>query len=382
MTAPTAPAVESAPAPESGRVDALALAVEARKAALNNPEPVKPLATPGVTTLPTPEPEVDPNAPEVEPETVDPNAPPVEPEVELITLPGRRPGDEDLAVEITDPAVANRFREVLNAYERKTDSTARFAEANAMIEEAHTFQTLVKIDPAGMVQETLDPNTQAYLALNLLTQPEMWDRLAPTVAALLGISLDMLTDEHQKMARQNLREVQLEMRDQRTKLKEEAERAATEWKQATRNARDIEKALTVMVPQTLKGDQRSLWVQDQKQALREYVNRTGAAVIYPGDIPTILSGRLRAHGVDPVQASMAIQQLFTRQPKAPAAVAAAPAQANGEKIVQAAQARRAASAAAPTGIGSPPAALPKMPKGLGLKDALNFQRERLGIAPK
>lgn len=356
----TAPAVtETAPAPRN----AVAEAISNFKA---TPVPVAPVAE----VAPT----IDPDAP-VEEVAVDPDAPEVvetvEEIVEKVVLPGRRPGDADMEIEITDPVIAERLGQMVNGYERKSESVARLHHANSLIDQAKEFQASIAVDPAGVVLEQLDEESQGYLLLRQLTNPTLWEKLGPTI-------ITMLSDETGR--EMELMRAKLEAESHRLREKKTAE--ITERRAADRNTRAVQMAVDAIIPPNLNADQRKLWRQDALSEIAALVERNRLTELHPADIPMILAARLRAQGIAPEHASASIQQAFTRSNPRPSGSPTASAPPTGEQFVQKARARLAASAAAPTGAGAPTAAAPTIPKNVGTKDAINAFRASRGIPLK
>lgn len=359
----TAPAVtETAPAPRN----AVAEAISNFKA---TPVVVAPVTEVAPAIDPNAPPEVDPNAP-VE-EVVETTEETVEEFVEKVVLPGRRPGEVDMEIEITDPVIADRLRQQQNGYERKSESLARLHHANQMIGEAKEFKASLQIDPIGVVTESLDIESQGLLFLRQLANPALWEKLGPTV-------IDVLSDEtgqKLELLRAKLEVEARNLRDQRTEQ-------IAEQRRVDQNTKAIEMSVDAIIPPNLSAEQRKLWRQDAFTELSNYAARTQVNFIHPQDVPHLLAARLRAHGSAPEHAAAAIQQAFTRPDRRPSGSPAASAPPTGEQFVQKARARLAASAAAPTGAGAPTAAAPTIPKNVGTKDAINAFRASRGIPQK
>lgn len=360
MTAPIAPAEPTAPAAPVNAIQAAADAARARM----TPEPVS------TASLETPPPE------SLEPVEVDPNAPipegeqpPEVPEVPLDTveLPGRRPGDPDLAIEVDDPIVANRLREMMNSYERKTESEARFESANQMMAQVQEREAMMTVDPMGWAESTLDPSRQMHLALRIFSKHT--DALMPVMQAIVSDP-------------SKLSEMSATLEAESYRLKEAAQQEIAQTRQATRNAGDIVRGVEALIPANLNGAQREQWRRDALAEVQATVARQNLQMLHPYDLPLVLANRLRAYQVDPQMASAALTQTFTRQPSSAPSQPRPSVEPNGEQLRKAANARRAASAAAPTGAGAPTAQLPKPPAGAGIREAANHLRALKGLRPK
>lgn len=387
-----APAAPAAPAPTPAG-DAIADAVAGRRAAQTQPaapELVRPKPTiptkaedaPGFRPpadpegAPLPEGE-DPNSPPLEGE--DPDAPPVEGEDpdavewEKIPLPGRRPGEPDLMLEIdpSDTETIQRVQQMVNGYERKRDSEARLDHAYKMMDEARQFQAMIQIDPVSVVEQTLDPERQSHLALRILSNPQMWQTLAPTLQA-------MLSDENARSV------VAAHLEAESYKLKERAQQEVKETQFAERNARDIRRAIDALCPATLPAAQRELWREDALRSVTQYVTQHNLQRLHPMDLPVVLAARLRAMGMDPQQGAALLQQTFTGQSGRPGGspTPTPRPQPTAASFQRASAARRGAAAAAPGGAGAPTAAMPKPPANMGVKDAANWARQQRGLPTK
>lgn len=391
-----APAAPAAPAPAPSG-DAVADAIAGRRA--QQTAPVAPQAPEGVKPKPTIPNRAD-EAPGFRPPTAfddadaaveegvtpagdapegdDPDADAPEggedgPDWEKIPLPGRRPGEPDLMLEIdpSDTETIQRVQQMVNGYERKRDSEARLEYAHKMMDEAREFQAMVQIDPVSVVERTLDPERQSHLALRILSNPEMFQTLAPTLKA-------MLTDENARSV------VAAHLEAESYKLKERAQQEVRETQFAERNARDIRRAIDALCPATLPAAQRELWRQDALNSVTQYVTQHNLRQLHPMDLPVVLAARLRAMGMDPQQGAALLQQTFTGKSARPGG---SPAPTNrpqptAENFQRASSARRAAAAAAPGGAGAPTAQMPKPPANMGVKEAANWARQQRGLPTK
>ena len=136
------PTPEAPPAPAPVALDAY-----------GNPLPVE-----GAPTEEPPAPELDAygNPIEVEP-TPDGETPP-EPaplpvdESLLITVPGRRPGEQDLELEVSDPMIAERLRQQRNGYMRGEEARAMRQEADQVISEFEEVRAHIAVDPIAFVE--------------------------------------------------------------------------------------------------------------------------------------------------------------------------------------------------------------------------------------
>lgn len=378
MTAPAvdAPATPAAAAPSAPAIsaDPIGEAIAAARAAAAAP-PVAAIEAPAagapVEGDPTAPGEPDPNAPPVEGEPPVDAEPPVEPIV--VALPGRRPGDPDMEIEVSDPQVAERIQNALRSYERKADSTARYQAAERLRQEADEFLTMVQINPTQVVADRLSPERQAYLALQLLTSDQLWPALEPHVAGLLN-------DD----SGQTRRLIVAELRAEGLRLQQQAAQQIEGQRAADRNAGQVRRAIEAIVPPSLTGGQRDAWAQDALAAVAQYVEQHNLQSLHPMDLPMVLAGRLRAWNTDPQAAAAHLHATMTGRRNAPSGEPAPsrPAAPTGPQLVRAAAMRREAAAAAPAGGHAPPAQAPQMPATAKVEDAINFRRAQLGLAPR
>lgn len=367
---PTAPAGNPIQSAIAKQMEAVQTGTSAARLAPEGPLP------PGVT-VPEPDQPVAEPAPPTPPETPEP-APETVPDVEpgpepiVVALPARRPGEQDVEIETSDPVVADRLRNMLRSYERKADSTRRYEEAHAIRQEAEEFQTMVATNPAHVVQQTLDPERQRYLALSLLTSDEHWGGLSETLVA-------MLSDQ----SGNTMRVIRAELQAEGLRLQQEAQTQIQGRRAADRNAKLVDRSLDAIIPASLTGPQREAWKRDAMNELASYASQHNLQSLDPLHLPMLLQHRLRAWNTDPQQAAQQLYATLTGRQGAPSGQPASgspPAPPTGPQLVRAAASRRAAAAAAPSGAVSPPAQVAQMPKDIKtVNGAIEYRRQQLGL---
>ncbi|HUU96460.1 MAG TPA: hypothetical protein VM487_12030 [Phycisphaerae bacterium] len=294
-------------------------------------------------------------------------------EAKLVTLPGRRPGEAEMEVVVEDPLVAERLRQMKNGYMRGEDAKAIRSQAEQVLEQAEEVKAHIATDPIAFVHENLRPEFRLELAYAILTDPQLWPSIAPT--------LQGLTQDPQKVEM-----LRADLNARRYQFRESASAQIQQDRAMQKNARAVSAAIQKIVPPTLRGEQARLWVSDALQTVGQYVDQSNLRGIDPSHLPMILAQRLQAFGVDP---TLAAQRLAgSSVPSRPAAGrpgtaparrapgAPAASQPSGQTFVAGSQARRAVAAIAPAGAGAPAGGMQPAPKGAGIKEAIEHARKQ------
>lgn len=280
-----------------------------------------------------------------------------------VLLPGRDTDDEYEFV-VDSPEAAERLRQLKNGYMRGNAVREAEAEVATRLEEVDGVRQMVDFDPAGFVVENVLPENPAavdHLVLYLLTQPEIFTRLAPTVAKVLQ-------DQNE------YRTVAAEQRAQRSEYREEMQTRLHEDRIVRQNFQDVQSTIAAMLPTNMKPEQQQIAYQDCLRDLKAHADRYKLLTLPVHEIPTLLARRLTALGVNPVEAAQraadaAIRNASVvgpsgrhpapragvpRQPAAnpPAGNGTGTPKPNGKSFVASAK-RRADAAIPPGGAGSP-----------------------------
>lgn len=406
----TAPAPETSAAspltPDSPSSSALAAAFAGLAAGITDsmraPEPV-------VDDAPLPDP-VDPPAPTEQPRdpvtgqfvekqeapVVDPVAPaPAEAATDvgadddaggdeidpalIVEIMPRHAHEQAYRIAVDTPEVAERLRQNLNGAMRREEYETAKAELERRSEQVEQDAVGLIVDPVGTVLDTLTPEQTDLLILALLTDESVYARLG-----------DKLTSIQDDLGR---RELRVDVREVYGKARDKAHDQVNEQRALQRNLRQITTSLDAIAPEHLNEAQRALWIKDAQRELSVVCRQHKLKTLDPMAIPTALSARLVATGVDPATAAEQIARAVyggkSTAPKGAARTAPSPAlpsaapragtPAAGSRSVQAVKAaherRQAAGATAGTGMGTPSAsALPSMPANAGLEEAFALVR--------
>lgn len=300
----------------------------------------------------------------------------------VVELPAARPEEEAVPIEVNDPAVAERLRQLVKGYARRQEAERIREEASQLRQEAEEINYAVELDPAGVVEQTLrSPADQAHLARYLLTQPGVLERVQEFAMQLLD-------------SPDSLPQLRALAEAERIKRREHVQGEVTKKRELDRNAAQIIKTTTRSI-ETLVGDSlndgaRETLFHDVLGDLQRYAREQNLRIVDPRIIPGMVQKRLAAYGVAPKAKSQPPERSTTpaATPKAPAAAptppaAAVPPQKTGAQFTAARAARRAAAAAppgvgapVPSGITKPPPFDPKQP-GTAIQQAANWARRTL-----
>lgn len=309
-------------------------------------------------------------APAPAPDGTEPEAEPA-PAPERVALPSRNAAEPEVEIEVSDPVVADRLRQLKNGYlrgeaVREQQAAVRRAEA-----ELADVRDAMAYDPVGYIRSALAPEYHGVLALQLLRDPAVRQAVQGHVEALLD-------PERLPLVEAQLKALEYETR-------ERTQQEATLRREAVAHAARIQEALA----EVLQDDRLT---QDCLADVARQV-RQGAPATDAAQLALLVAPRLREAGLDLFAVQDALHQRLGRAARAPAdgaapalravprpaatarRVAATPAPTGADFV--AGQARRtAAAAAAPPGSVAPAAGGPPVPADAKLTDALKLLKER------
>lgn len=272
-------------------------------------------------------------------------------------------------LDVGDPALAEVVRTSLTT---AREAEAIRADAEREINDALAIRDFAEIDPVGFVTRTLaeSPAGQEHLVLSLLTQPAVLERVRDRVVGMLNDPAKLeLEQARQQAARVTFAEQARSVREEQAAVRE--------------NLADVQASCAAMarlIPnEALAGTAYNDFLRD----LMAYADQANVTTIPPESIPVILTRRLTALGVDPMQAASAATKALAARPssasspsrggRSPAPRATVPGNApmprpapggapaarpaptppNGQTFVASAQQRRTVAAIPAAGAGSP-----------------------------
>jgi hypothetical protein len=277
----------------------------------------------------------------------------------VVTIEGV--GETPIDLDLGDPAVATRVREVFETA-RETETIRATAEQE--INDALAIRDLAEIDPVGFAQRALatSPAGQDHLVLSLLSQPEVFERVRETVEAMISNP-------------DKLELVRAQQQAARSDYAQQAQHAREEQAAVRQNLNEVKASCAAMARLLPNEAAQGTVYNDMLRDLMAYADQANVTVIPPEAIPVILTSRLTAIGLDPMQAAQAAAKALgsvkrggAPRPAVPArataavalpsprpAAPAAPARSapTGEQLVASAQQRRMVAAIPAAGAGSP-----------------------------
>lgn len=264
-------------------------------------------------------------------------------------------------LDMSDPAIAAHVRA---AFETAHDATAIREESERAINDALAIRDLAEIDPVGFAQRALakSPAGQDHLVLSLLSQPEVFERVRATVEAMIENP-------------DKLELVRAQQQAARGEYAQQAQHEREEQAAVRQNLNEVKASCAAMARLLPNEAAQGTVYNDMLRDLMAYADQANVTVIPPEAIPVILTSRLTAIGLDPMQAAQAASKALgsvkrgvpsrpaPAVPRATAAVAlpslrpaatlsTRPAP-TGEQLVASAQQRRMVAAIPAAGAGSP-----------------------------
>jgi hypothetical protein len=322
---------------------------------------------------------IDPDAQPGEPATGDPAPTDEVPEgFVAVELPNRNPGQEPVKIITDDPEVAERLRQVVNSFERRTERETHEEALRTNMERFEQERDLLRIDPFAFNEKHLTPDERVGVALLTLLEEKVWNAAGPDgqpggVRALIE---RLLSDEGE------VRSLRAELRAARVEAREDNRAHLEQEKADGMAAQQVLRAITLAVPPNLSGERRTLFINDARRAIGDHVRKHHVTSIGPLDVPVILASRLRAYDMDPEQVAASLRKEFTSRSSGGRPAASAPGRRlDGPALVKAAQAKKAVARVAPAGAGAAASTVPTPPKGAKLAEANAAARQFFGRRP-
>lgn len=264
-------------------------------------------------------------------------------------------------LELGDADAAEVVRSIVET--ARAAETVR-AESQQQIDDALAIRDYAEIDPVGFAQTVLaeSPAGQDHLVLSLLSQPEVFTRLKDTIAR-------MVTDP----ATREL--VQAKQQAARHQYADQAQHQRAEQAAVRTNVNEIKTTCAAMARLIPNQAMAETAYNDMLRDVQAYAGQANVLTVPVESIPVILTRRLTALGLDPMQAAQAATKaLGSKRPITAPRATAVPAQAtprpapagapgtnnaparsapNGAAFVASAQNRRVVAAIPAAGAGSP-----------------------------
>jgi hypothetical protein len=290
----------------------------------------------------------------------------------VVEVPGRRPEDPPDIYEAATPEQAERLRQLVNGYQRADAIKQQEFRIRADREQLNEIAARMEFDPEGFLFDQIPQERAASVALQVLLQPEVWGQVNDVLLELLE------SDDKRELVRVSLE-------NQRLKNKESAQTAMATQRESAQNAHLVKQAIAMMIPDTLPEDQQVALYRACQQDVVAYAERLRLDTMDPRDVPLVIAQRLRAGGVDPVQAASLLHRQAAGQPSSGTVKGRAPVNGrpaapapSGKDFVAANAAARAAATVAPAGAGAPSAASTgQPPANQTLEERIAWGRQNL-----
>jgi hypothetical protein len=299
----------------------------------------------------------------------------------VVELPGARPEEDPVSIEVSDPVVAERMRQLVKGYARREQAERIREQALQLREEAEQLNYAVQLDPAGVVSETLQSAAdQAHLARFLLTRPGVLEKVQDFVAQLM---------DNPDAAPQLAALAEAE----RIRRKEHVSGEVRARQEVDRNARTlvrtIERSIESLSPDSLSEEAQQTLYNDVLGDLQRYAREHNLRLVDPRLVPGMVQRRFAVYGVAPKTKNAPGTPNAPAAPAPTAATAPSPTpgkpQKTGAQFTAARAARRAAAAAPPgvgapvtTGVQKPPSYDPSQP-GTPIQQAAAWARRNLQL---
>lgn len=287
----------------------------------------------------------------------------VDPEL-VVGLPPRREGDEEVEIVAENQEVAERLRQLKNQAVAGAQLQEREAKVETDFAQIEEMELQIGTDPVGFILKNVPEQTIGLLTLALVTDDAV-------LASIKDQLFPALQDEKE------LRTLRAELKGARAEAKNSLRDAVEAKRYGKEQAKIIRGAIAHMVPVTdgISESRRTAIIQDLELAAATEVRTKQLQKVEPGDLPVLLSAKLRAHGIDPLAASKAITDGANSEAGSTSSPKKKAKRPTTKELKTASARRKKAAAVTPPG-GSAPASRPKLPEGQKLSDRFKLAREK------
>lgn len=287
----------------------------------------------------------------------------VDPEL-VVGLPPRREGDEEVEIVAENLEVAERLRQLKNQAIAGGQLQERETKVETDLAQIEEMELQIGTDPVGFILKNVPEQTIGLLTLALVTDQNV-------LASIKDQLFPALNDEKE------LRTLRAELKGERAEAKNSLRDAVEAKRYGKSQAKIIRVAIAQMVPVTdgISESRRTAIIQDLELAAATEVRSKQLQKVEPGDLPVLLSAKLRAHGIDPLAASKAISDGPTSEAGSTSPPKKKAKRRTTKELKSASERRKKAAAVTPPG-GSAPASRPKLPEGQKLSDRFKLAREK------
>lgn len=275
----------------------------------------------------------------------------------IVSLPPRNDGEPETEIEVSDPAVAERLRELKNNGMRRAKFDAEMADVAEQRAQLNEFVSVLEHAPEAIVDRMSADNRarvlKYLLASDMDTHREFIAQVYNDDTARRGALVDMREERGGRM------------------------QTATARSTAERKADEIRGAVRVLVPETASEQDAQDFYTDAIAYLSQEAHRNDQ--LSARDVPKLLETRMKRYWG--AQSPAPITALGEARPSGAQAEALQKKAATARAVVartQAAQATRAVAAkVAPQGAGAVPQGPLQPPKGQNLKDRLAWFKQQV-----
>lgn len=291
-----------------------------------------------------------------------------EEEAETITVsvPGRHPNSEDIEIEVDDKELAERIAHLKSGFVRGEEvrerEQAMAASETAMEELSESFA----VDPTGFIMEYTEKDELPQVALALLTEPGVWEKISAQVDKLFADTGE-------------LRTLRAEIKADRLEAKDKLTKRSARRKENAESGRKLGEAIDLMVPEAVEGSRRDQLITDLTRDTTDHITRNKLEKLDVKDLVTILAARLETNGIDPLDARKAIQDGSRSRGKITTKKRPEKKPKTGKELATASAKRKKVAAAPGPGKKAAPTQPTKLPAGQTIKERIAAARDK-GLA--
>lgn len=283
-----------------------------------------------------------------------------EPKRFTISIPNNREGLPDIELEVDDEHTYQVLGMLKNSFKRTEELKAERAIVEQKADELDDFRGQLEVDPIGFIEDYVPEDARLLVVASMISDPKLFPQVLEMVKSF-------------SQSRDRLESARMRIENERLKTREQLKTQQQVRRETRKNVGEIMSAIKRMVPGTLTGEKAQAFIDEARQEVSEYATRHALTTLPVTDLPLILTQRLLAYGIDPVQTAARLagkQDETTSSPKTGQSTV-------GARIKQASDRRKAAAVSAPAGVSQTAAEPKRPPKGMNIKEAADWAKKNL-----
>lgn len=183
------------------------------------------------------------------------------------------------------------------------EATIAVEQAQRQLAQMEDMREYGEVDPVGFVTDMLGGNVEAgeHLALFLVSQPTLFERIKPTLLKLVQNPAELTNVSNAVAA-------------QRGTFEKKANQAVAEGRAIRQNVTDVQATVMALLPPDMPDATRRVAFRDMLRDLRDIAVSQDLLTLPVHQIPSLLTERMAALGINPEEATARAATAAARRP--------------------------------------------------------------------